>query len=82
MARRVKVRFKEIVDYPVSDLIAVTAIIFMLNGKSFPTNHIVNLMGMDLENVWATPALAHSIELTLDAPRLPGFWIPACLKVA
>lgn len=37
MVRRVKVRFKETVDYFVSDVTAVTAIIFILNGKSFPT---------------------------------------------
>lgn len=35
--RRVKVGFKERVDYIVPDVIAVTAIIFMLNRKSFPT---------------------------------------------
>lgn len=38
MVLRVKVGFKETVEYFVSDVIAVTAITFMLNGKSFPAN--------------------------------------------
>ena len=37
MVRRVKVRFKEIIDHFISDVIAVTAIIFIPDGKAFPT---------------------------------------------
>jgi hypothetical protein len=37
MVRRFKVRFKEIIDHFISHVIAVAAINFMLDGKSFPT---------------------------------------------
>jgi hypothetical protein len=37
MVRRFKVRFKESIDHFISRVIAVAAIKFMLDGKSFPT---------------------------------------------
>jgi hypothetical protein len=37
MVRRFKVRFKETIDHFISRVIAVAAIKFMLDGKSFPT---------------------------------------------